>query len=83
MAAHDHTRWTPQRKVAVVERLLQGLTIPKEISADYGAGAEELEAWTGNYRVFGLGALKASRLPPIEPLKRDCGFARERARQSV
>jgi hypothetical protein len=32
MAAHDHiTRWTPQRKVAVIEQLLQGITTPEEI----------------------------------------------------
>jgi transposase-like protein len=58
-------RWTPQRKAAVVEKVLRGVATAEQICAEHGIWPEELDSWLENYRVFGLGGLKASRVPPI------------------
>jgi transposase-like protein len=57
----DTIRWSPRRKAAVVEGVLQGVISLGEACQRYTLSAEEFMAWRAAVETHGIGALRVTR----------------------
>jgi hypothetical protein len=60
-------RWTPQRKLAVLDAIRTGLLTPELAQACYGIQAHEIEAWSERYRAYGIRGLAVHQLQAVGP----------------
>lgn len=60
-----NNRWTPRRKVAILEMIAAGVLAFYDARQQYNLSEEELQSWTRHYEAHGLEGLKVTKKPPI------------------